>query len=365
VSAASGARSGALDFVVSRADWSEARFDEGPAPEPGPGELLFRVDRFALTANNISYAKAGDLLRYWDFFPAPAGFGRIPAMGFADVAASRHPDVREGERVFGFFPMSRYLVIQPGAVGARGIVDAAPHRRGIAPAYNTYSPTRADPTHAPEHEDAHMLMRGLFLTSFLVDDFLAEHGGFGARQVVITSASSKTSIALAWLVQRAGRSAVGLTASRNAAFVKSLGFCDEVIAYDDVESVADLPTVVVDMAGSGSVSNRLHRRLREKLVHHASVGATHFDETPRDPDLPGAAPEFFFAPAQIQKRSREWGADGLNERVGGAWKAFRDASSAWLEVERGAGRSALERAYRETLAGRTPPQKGHVLSLWP
>ena len=353
-----------LDFLVSRDDWSDTRFDEAPVPDVASGEVLFRVDRFAFTANNISYAKAGDMLRYWDFFPAREGLGRIPVMGFGDVVVSRCPQVPEGQRVFGFFPMSRYLTIQPANVSAAGITDGAAHREGIAPAYNTYSPIDADPRYAPEHEDAHMLMRGLFLTSFLVDDFVAEHGRFGSSQVVITSASSKTSIALAWLVHRAGRSAaIGLTSPRNAAFVKSLGYYDDVILYDDIESIAEEPTVAVDMAGSGSVTNRLHHHLGDQMKYSCSVGATHFDATQREKDLPGATPEFFFAPGQIQKRAKEWGAEKLNERIGDAWASFRD-DAAWLEVVRGSGREAVLKVYRETLEGRTAPHQGHVISLW-
>jgi hypothetical protein len=33
-------------------------------------------------------------------------------------------------------------------------------------------------------------------------------------------------------------------------------------------------------------------------------------------------------------------------------------------VVRSRGRDALQRVYQDTLAGRTRPQDGHVLSLW-
>ena len=360
------ARAEGLDFLVDRDDWSRVRFEDHPAPPPlTSGQVLLRVDRFALTANNISYAKAGDMLRYWDFFPAPGGFGRIPAMGFGDVIESSHPDVPEGQRVFGFFPMSRYLVIEPSRAGAGSIFDGAEHRKGIAPAYNTYSPTDADADYAPGHEDAHMLMRGLFMTSFLVDDYVADEDGFGASQVVISSASSKTGIALAYLVsKREGISCVGLTSPGNAAFVKGLGYYDEVVHYDDIEAVRDEPTVFVDMAGSGSVTNRLHARLGEHVKCSCSVGATHFDETPRGTELPGARPVFFFAPSQMQKRAADWGPAGLSQRMGDSWAEFREASKGWHEIRRGHGRNALESAYQETREGRTPPSRGHVLSLW-
>ncbi len=49
-----------------------------------------------------------------------------------------------------------------------------------------------------EREDALMIFRGLFMTSFLADDYLAESDFGGAREVVVISASSKTAIALAW-----------------------------------------------------------------------------------------------------------------------------------------------------------------------
>ncbi len=360
------ARAEGLDFLVDRGEWSRVRFENRPAPPAvASGQVLLRVDRFALTANNISYAKAGDMLRYWDFFPAESGFGRIPAMGFGDVVESAHPEVPMGQRVFGFFPMSRYLVIEPSRVGKGGIFDGIQHRQGISPAYNTYAPTDEDADYAPAHEDAHMLMRGLFMTSFLVDDYVSENGSFGAPQVVISSASSKTAIALAYLVsKRAGIECVGLTSPRNAAFVKALGYYDEVFHYEDLEGIRDLPTVFVDMAGSGNVTNRLHIRLGERMKCSCSVGITHFDDTPRATDLPGAQPEFFFAPSQMQKRAADWGPEGLNERIGDSWTNFREASRAWLEVRRGYGRDALEHAYHETLAGRTLPSQGHVLSLW-
>jgi hypothetical protein len=63
------------------------------------------------------------------------------------------------------------------------------------------------------------------------------------------------------------------------------------------------------------------------------------------------------------KRSKEWGPQGLAARLGAAWTGFCDTSDAWLRVERSRGRETLARVYRETLAGRTDPAVGHVLSL--
>jgi len=353
-----------LVFEVQKSDWAQTRFVEGPVPELAPGQVLFRVDRFALTSNNISYALSGDLLGYWRFFPCEEGFGRIPVMGFADVVRSNHAEVREGARCFGFYPMARHLVVQPGTVSPSQIVDAAPHRAGLAPVYAQYLPTTGDAVYTERREDQILLMRGLFMTSFLADDFLADQDYRGARSVLISSASSKTSIALAFQVKQTGRArAIGLTSARNAEFVRGLGFYDEVVLYDDVASLAQEPAVFVDMAGDGAVTAAVHRHFGDALKYDCTIGATHWSATRNVADLPGPKPAFFFAPGQIVKRSKDWGPQGLSNRIGTAWTKFCDASDAWLHVVRGSGRETLERVYRDTLAGRTQPADGHILSL--
>jgi hypothetical protein len=354
----------ALVFEVRKSDWRQTRFVEGPVPDLAPGQVLFRVDRFALTSNNISYALSGDLLGYWRFFPCEEGFGRIPVMGFADVIRSTHPDVREGTRCFGFYPMARHLVIEPGAVSPSQIMDAARHRAGLAPVYAQYVPTAGDAIYAERREDPILLMRGLFMTSFLADDFLAEQEYRGARSVLISSASSKTSIALAFQVGQTGRArAIGLTSARNAEFVRKLGLYDQVVLYDEVASLPVEPAVFVDMAGDGAVTAAVHRHFGDALKYDCTIGATHWSADRSSADLPGPKPEFFFAPGQVGKRVADWGPQGFSARVAAAWTKFCDASDAWLRVVRDNGREALERVYQDTLVGRTDPAEGHILSL--
>ncbi len=354
----------ALAFEVQKSDWKQTRFVEGRLPELAPGQVLFRVDRFALTSNNISYALSGDLLGYWRFFPCEAGFGRIPVMGFANVIRSTHPGVQEGTRCFGFYPMARHLVIEPGIASPSQIMDVAKHRDGLAPVYAQYVPTTGDAIYAEKREDQILLMRGLFMTSFLADDFLAEQEYRGARSVLISSASSKTSIALAFQVKQGARArAIGLTSARNAEFVRKLGFYDQVVLYDEVASLAQEPAVFVDMAGDGAVTAAVHRHFGDALQYDCTIGATHWSADRDNAELPGPKPEFFFAPGQVGKRVKDWGPQGFSDRVAVAWKKFCDASDAWLHVVRSSGRDALERVYQDTLAGRTRPADGHILSL--
>ncbi len=356
---------GSVGFIVERKDWRKHRIIETPLAEIEEGQVRFRVDRFALTSNNISYAVTGDMLRYWDFFPAEEGWGRIPAMGFGEIIESRHAEVEVGERHFGFYPMATHLVIQPNPNSA-GLFDAAPHREGISPAYNQYSRTTKDALYAPDDEDLLMLLRGLFMTSFLADDFLADNDYFGGKAVLVTSASSKTSIGLAHcLKSRAGTRSIGLTSARNREFVQSLGFYDEVVLYDEVDSLpADEPAVIVDMAGDAGLRRSLHEHYRDALRYDCFIGATHWEKGGDPGDIPGPKPEFFFAPGQIQKRSADWGPGGLEERISVAWSGFRETTGDWLTVERGYGRDAMARAYENTLEGRSPANVGQVQSLW-
>ncbi|MAE95809.1 MAG: hypothetical protein CL910_14220 [Deltaproteobacteria bacterium] len=355
-----------LDFLVDRKDWKRTRFVESQPPgDLGPGQVRFRVDRFAFTANNVSYALSGDMLGYWNFFPAEEGWGRIPTMGFGDVIASRHEGVAVGTRCFGFYPMSRYLVIEPREASPRQIVDGVAHREGLAPAYNQYSPVDRDSLYRADQEDELILLRGLFMTSFLAEDFLVDQE-LGEKVVLITSASSKTSIALAHQVAKRGQAkAVGLTSAGHLDFAKGLGCYDQVILYDEIGSLpADVPTMLVDMAGNERVVRSIHEHYQASLLYSCAIGATHWEATGSLDDLPGPKREFFFAPGQIQKRIQDWGAAGFQKRLGASWSGFADGARSWLTVTRGAGRKAVETVYQATLAGEALPSEGHVLTLW-
>ena len=125
-----------MDFEVKRTDVHECRVVDTEPPDLEPGQVLLRVDAFALTANNITYAVLGDVLRYWDFFPTRDGdtWGRVPVWGFADVVTTAHDEVAEGTRVYGYLPMSTHLVVKPGRVTPSGFVDEALHRSVLPPA---------------------------------------------------------------------------------------------------------------------------------------------------------------------------------------------------------------------------------------
>jgi hypothetical protein len=209
-----------------------------------------------------------------------------------------------------------------------------------------------------------MLLRPLFFTGFLIDDLLADRGFFGAGSVVLSSASSKTSSAVAFLLsQRADVEVIGLTSARSTAFVESLDVYDRVVSYDGVDTLPDGSAVYVDMAGDAAVRAAVHGRYGAGLRHSAVVGATHHDRLAGDAGpLPGPAPEFFFAPDRVRARSEDWGREGLEDRLAAAWQPYVEWTEGWLEVVHGTGPEAIERAYLDLLDGRVDPATANVLT---
>ena len=357
------------DFIVARNDLQQCKLIETQLPDTAalPDDaLLVRIDRFAFTANNITYAMLGDQLKYWQLFPAPETFGNVPVWGFGEVIASKHPGIAIGEQLFGYFPMATHLVIEAADVSKRGLRDAAPHRQGVAPVYNAYTRVSGDPAFAGRQGDYQALLRPLFMLSFLVDDFLAEHEFYGARSVMLSSASSKTAFGLAHLLHTLRKQirVIGLTSASNAAFVQSLGCYDEVVTYDRVTSLpADAPVAFVDMAGNGDLRAALHRHFGGQMKYSGRVGLTHRSSSLDDEELPGAKPAWFFAPDQIRKRAREWGPGGIETRFGAAWSGFVPMLDRWLTVKQGRGSGDVKQVYLDTLNGRVAPDQGHILSL--
>jgi Protein of unknown function (DUF2855) len=353
------------DFLVKRDDLRRCRIAESEVPELAPGQALLRVGTFGLTANNVTYAVFGEAMSYWGFFPAQAGWGRVPVWGFAEVERSEVEGVRPGARLYGYLPPSSHLVVMPADVDERGFVDGAPHRSVLPSPYNGYLVTDADPFYRPDTEEMQMLLRPLFFTSFLIDDQLADEGLATRGPVLISSASSKTAIGAAFLLaQRDGVELVGVTSPRSAEFVEGLGIYGRSVTYDAVDSLERGPATFVDIAGDREVRLAVHSHFGDELVHSMAVGATHWEEFgASEGELPGPSPTFFFAPDRVVKRSEDWGGAGLQTRVADAWHPFCEWAGGWLHVVRGHGFAAVQRAYLDVLEGRVDPTTAHVLSL--
>jgi hypothetical protein len=361
-------------FIVERKNLRHTQWARTDSEAPPAGSVRLRVELFTLTSNNITYAAFGDAMNYWAFFPTgDPSTGCIPVWGFGSVIESQCAEIPAGERYYGYFPMADEAVLAPARIDDRGFFDGAAHRRELHAVYNQYLRCRTDPLNDPAREAERALLQPLFITSFLIDDFLADNGYFGARAVVIASASSKTAYGTAFCLARrrgspSAMKVIGLTSAANAAFARGLGCYDEVFTYDAVKTLpAERPTVYVDMSGSVAVRAAIHEHLNAQLKYSCSVGGTHWDNLGDGKGLAGPRPVLFFAPAQIRKRNAEWGADGLQSRMAETWRTFMahvtDKTRPWLIVVRGSGPPAVEATYAALLDGKVPAREGHVLNV--
>ncbi len=190
------------EFQTNKAELTQSRIVETDKQTINDGEVLVKVDRFAFTANNITYAVMGDHLRYWQFF-APNGdnaeqWGIIPVWGFADVVESNNDDVPIGDRLFGYFPPATELVINPVKVDGSSLMDGSAHRSHLPPGYNLYQRVNDEAGYDRAYDNQRMLLAVLHLTAFCIHDMLTSNNWYEAEQVIVISASSKTSWGMGW-----------------------------------------------------------------------------------------------------------------------------------------------------------------------
>lgn len=334
------------------------------APELRPGDARLRLQSCAVTANNVTYAAAGFDLKYWSFFPTPEdGKGLVPVWGVADVVESLSDVLAVGERLYGFYPLAEELVMQPEAAGEKGVIDRAAHRAALPGLYNHYARVTG---RDPHRDHLRALLQPLLATSFVLSDWLQDNGFFDAEQIIIGSASSKTGLGLCnFLATGAPRPKriVGLTSARNKAFVEGLGTCDQVLTYDAVDTLAQVPSVYVDMAGNAQVKAALHARLADVLKHSSAVGISHWDQFNPGVALQGPKPEFFFAPSQIAKRQKEWGPGVIERKIGESWQGMAADAAGWLDVTVHDGLAAAPDVWAAMAAGQADPRQGHIISF--
>ncbi len=361
------------EFQTLKSDITQCRLVESALDIDAPlavGEIIFKVDKFGFSANNVTYAAAGDQLGYWQFFPASdndAGkWGIIPVWGFADAVASNVEGVNLGERVFGYFPTSGYLKMQDVKVFDNRLIDGAEHRSKLPPGYNTYRRVDKESAYDRSEDNLRMLLWPLYITSYCLWDSLQDKGWHGAGQVLVVSASSKTSIGLAYALaaDEKAPTSIGLTSKGNQNWVESLGLYDRTVNYDAIENIdASIPTVIVDMSGNSNLLADIHAHLGKNLVHCLNVGLTHWSEGGKDTGIAKEKREFFFAPSHIQMRMKEWGPEEFEKRSSLFIHESSKKSTDWMVIEKLAGVEKLAEIYSDVCEGKLAPEKALVVEL--
>ncbi|RKO84137.1 hypothetical protein BDK51DRAFT_21296, partial [Blyttiomyces helicus] len=310
--------------------------------------------------------------RYFDFFPVDASipnasrYGTVPVWGLATVLVSRHEGIAVGERLYGYFPLASHVVVVPSKKVADSFfyVDR-PQLPADRKVYNQVFRSRHDPFHSPAHESHMLLLRPLFFTSYLLADKLLDEKIYNAKTVLITSASSKTSLCLAFLLKRAGVPTIGITSPSSLAWLAKTGAYPELLPYDALKSPAPAPAkmgnvVLADVAGNEAVVADVERWVGSRFVKGLSVGMSHWESRR---DHMAEKMEVFFAPSQTVKKQSEIGTAALARAMGKAFADTLESADAWVELERVEGADATLRVWRDLVKGKADPRKGFILSL--
>lgn len=358
---------------------------------------------------------------------SPKTHGLIPVWGFGTIAKSSHPKIQVGERVYGYFAPTRYLLvcILPSDVNKFSFYVSRPHLPAGAlnkmvffiktnytvfpdrRPYNQIIRCSADPQYTPTSigEDLTMLYRPLFWTSYWCEDWIhSSNYRSGVSHILISSASSKTAFCLAYLIGKRIRSGdinkdtkiIGLTSKGNVDFTNRLELYDEVLDYDSfmfahyLQGGQENRWLYVDVAGNANLNKRIYAHFSSpyngKLAASITLGLTNLKPSSANNTAPknlGTNPfnmtedanntststssppeEFFFMPEWLDIRRHQIPILEIFRRQNQAWKELMEDCTGWVELERVYGAAGVEKAYRKLSREGLGPDKGLIWSLW-
>lgn len=349
-----------------KSNFNDHRVIEVPTKKIEQGEVRIDVERFSFTANNITYAVLGDYLKYWSFFPAinqdgsdaSSEWGQIPVWGFGIVTESKSEQVPVGKRFFGYFPPAQECVMKPTNIANGTFIDGSEHRAHLPAGYNIY---RSAPTQDTQADNERSMLFPLFVTAYSIHDLLSNKDWVGAEQVLVISASSKTSIGVAYALRgdEHAPESVGLTSTRNLTSVASLELYDTVIDYNSVSDIdASKATIIVDMSGNKSLLSELHQHLANSMKYTLNVGITHWNDLNEVTGINAERSEQFFAPGHIQEMIKRMGPQDFQSQSGQFINDSALKTRSWLHCKELAGLTKLSEVYQDVCLGNIDADTG-------
>ena len=327
------------------------------------GAVLLRVQRFGLSSNNLASALSPGLESSWPrMFAATQGQGRLPVWGYAEVVASNRAGYEPGMGFYGYFPMSRFVMLHSGQQTAGGCEFD----------HTFFSGGGSDVSMASVENlsdvDLQILLRPLLSTGFLIAQELMESQFWHTRQIIVTCASSKTAIGLAYFLQdyflREGLSnapqIIGLTAENHLGFVRQNTHFDQALSYEQFRLLDPCDSVLVDFSGNYRIRGLLHYFLKDRLIHAYGLGSCHWQAPPTGAQ-PVPDPEYFSALSFYQQRLQK--AERLNQQFQQRWGGACQAFNHWLEPKLVEGVEEVRWVYEQMLAGKARPTTGYLCQL--
>ncbi|MEM9234215.1 MAG: DUF2855 family protein, partial [Pseudomonadota bacterium] len=176
---------------------------------------------------------------------------------------------------------------------------------------------------------------------------------------------SKTALSTAMMLRAEGtdRKVIGLTSSGNKAVVEKVGVYNEVLTYDEIGQLdPHFPHVMIDFAGNGEVSARVHTHLGDKMRHNAVVGASHAEAPRKAEGMNADRSEVFFMPAYAAQRMKETDGQFRKDMREAAGRVVAQAAS-WMQLETATDREGIETLVHRVREGRIAPDQGGIIEF--
>jgi len=316
-----------------------------------------------------------------------------PVWGICKVIRSNNDDIPVGTHYFGQLPMGERASFETATVKKEEDDDGTMtiHRPETNPSYNVFS--RIDP------DDAYMSKEygGLAVVCFpgIVTGFglyfhLIGNDYFGgAETIVLTSASSKVSLALALFLKEKGenkKKVIGYTSKGNKEFCQKTGLYDTVLEYDDKLSTEG-KVVMIDVAGVGKVYQ--DNKASNDIVKLLCVG-----NSTSTPDAESTFATFSYiatfkmilsmmgAPSWIRgwmnptqelylimdtsaELKAKWGSEKYKATIEEYTRTFCEAalSNKWMSTRNCETEESIEQAFADIMNGTVPPTEAVVLNV--
>ncbi|KAH6872653.1 hypothetical protein BKA58DRAFT_149950 [Alternaria rosae] len=255
-----------------------------------PSSLRLCTKILGLTTNNLSYARIGHLMGWYDTYPLPSTtpppcndptkYGRVAAWGYAEILESTVEGIEKGMSVYGYLPSStewedvtveRAKDVRDGRAIQDQIVVVDGHRQHLWKLYNRYRvcgplPQLAGKIEGKDELGWVALMMGPFTVGHNLccyvfpwqgeeediqkrrinptgnGEWSAEDADLGGATVVLLNASGKTASCFAYALRHC-RSVgcqpdriIGVGSKASIDAMKKTGWYDNVVVYDDFDS---------------------------------------------------------------------------------------------------------------------------------
>ncbi|PGH04922.1 hypothetical protein GX51_03218 [Blastomyces parvus] len=401
--------------------------DAEPLPPLSPSSVRVKTSVFSLTANNVSYAKAGHLFGWWDVHPLPPSvpeqfkdaekYGRISAWGYGVVKESNRDDLPIGSLVFGYLPIGTLpvdLELSPSTTVLGQFHESSEARAKQFPVYNEYltlSPSQASLL-SDESQAWDSLLRIPFAVSHNLNRYVfawdeaslappatfgfnplppwtMEHADMNDAVVILLAASGKNAVTFARQLKFARpagsrpRKVIAVTSQTSKAFVEATGFYDLVCLYGDIGPEAAAPdaitgsldkntkVIVCEFGGRGSCFIDLVTALKPlaKTVLPIGIGSEPTVST-QEQVVERMSRNIAIGMVQVnasdvfEEASKKVGKKEFEGEFSDAWAEFLDAGGVpGLKMEVGEGMDAVGKGWDKICSGELRPETGFVFKV--